>query len=320
MRYDVLTSGYVSLDRIIKVDSPLRVGFTSLVQNSDNAQVYYGGCSTNIAYLLARLGLETLPIVRFGQDYEENGFVEFLRQGGVCLDAVEIVPGETTSNCYLISDPNHDHVTIFYPGAMDKKYAKPMPDQFFQAARLGVLTVGSYQDNLEFFNKCKKHDLSLVFGMKCDFDAFPKEFFTEVIHYSRIIFTNRMEREEIEKRLGLRSIADLLDRGRAEVIVTTLGAQGSVCYHKSHGELVVNEVEAANFGPVVDTTGSGDAFIAGFLYGYLTGKPVQECGELGSVLASFVIEQPGSCSNAPSEAEFQQRYAQFISRRTAEDD
>jgi adenosine kinase len=203
---------------------------------------------------------------------------------------------------------------------MDKKYAKPMPDQFFQAARLGVLTVGSYQDNLEFFNKCKKHDLPLVFGMKCDFDAFPKEFFTEVIHYSRIIFTNRMEREEIEKRLGLRSIADLLDRGRAEVIVTTLGAQGSVCYHKSHGELVVNEVEAANFGPVVDTTGSGDAFIAGFLYGYLTGKPVQECGELGSVLASFVIEQPGSCSNAPSEAEFQQRYAQFISRRTAEDD
>ena len=95
MRYDVLTSGYVSLDRIIKVDSPLRVGFTSLVQNSDNAQVYYGGCSTNIAYLLARLGLETLPIVRFGQDYEENGFVEFLRQGGVCLDAVELCP-ETT--------------------------------------------------------------------------------------------------------------------------------------------------------------------------------------------------------------------------------
>lgn len=315
MKYQVLTSGYVSLDRIIKVDSPLRVGFTSLVENGDNAAVYYGGCSTNIAYLLARLGLKALPLVRFGEDYEENGFLEFLRQGGVCLDAVEIVPGETTSNCYLITDPNHDQVTLFYPGAMDGKYARPMPDEFFQEALLGVLTVGSQQDNAEFFQKCRQHNLPLVFGMKCDFDAFPLEFFREVIHYSRIIFTNKLEREEIEKRLGLMCITELLERGSAQVIVTTLGAQGSVCCYRRGGEIVVEEIAAATFGPVVDTTGSGDAFIAGFLYGYLAGKTVRECGELGSVLASFIIERPGGCTNAPTEAEFLERYAQFISRR-----
>ena len=52
MKTDVLTSGYVSMDHIIKIDTPARVGFTSLVTNKSNAQIFYGGCSVNIAYAL----------------------------------------------------------------------------------------------------------------------------------------------------------------------------------------------------------------------------------------------------------------------------
>jgi hypothetical protein len=55
MKYDVVINGYVSLDRIIKTTTPLRYGYTSLVENSDNARIQYGGCSTNIAYLMASL-------------------------------------------------------------------------------------------------------------------------------------------------------------------------------------------------------------------------------------------------------------------------
>ena len=45
MKTDVLTSGYVSMDHIIKIDTPAKVGFTSLVTNQSNAQIFYGGCS-----------------------------------------------------------------------------------------------------------------------------------------------------------------------------------------------------------------------------------------------------------------------------------
>ena len=150
MKYDIVTSGYISLDRIIKTKSTVRYGYTSIIENSDNAKIYYGGCQTNIAYLTAKLGLKSLPIIRVGEvDYKETGFGEYLKSVGVCLDAIEVIPNETTSNCYLVADSNNNHITIFYPGAMDGKYAGDLKDEFFENTQLGVLTVGSYEDNVE---------------------------------------------------------------------------------------------------------------------------------------------------------------------------
>ena len=90
-RYDVITSGYVSMDRIIKLQSPARVGFTSLVSNKTSADICYGGCSVNISYDLCRLGVNSMPIMRVGDDYEEIGFKGFLEQAGISLEATELV-------------------------------------------------------------------------------------------------------------------------------------------------------------------------------------------------------------------------------------
>jgi adenosine kinase len=65
-------------------------------------------------------------------------------------------------------------------------------------------------------------------------------------------------------------------------------------------------------GPPVDTAGSGDAYMAGFLYGYRRGRPVRENALLGSVLSSFVIEQEGCCTALPDEKAFLERYTWFI--------
>lgn len=318
MEYDLILSGYVSLDRIIKTKTPARYGYTSIIENKDNAGVYYGGCSTNIAYLTARLGLKALPLIRLGEeDYRENGFYEYLKNAGVCTEAVEIIPNETTSNCYLLADGNSNHITLFYPGAMDKKYAGPMRDEFFARARLGVLTVGSHEDSLEFCNKCLKHDVPLVFGMKCDFDAFPKELFAKILFACRIIFTNQSEREEIERLFGFERITDLFDQGKAEIIVTTLGKNGSRYFQKSgvgraRARIISGTVRAAEFGKIVDTTGAGDAYMAGFFYGYLRGLDVEECCEMGSVLSSFIIEAAGCTTNAPTREEFGKRFRKFL--------
>ncbi len=315
MKYDVITSGYVSMDRIIKTKTLVRYGYTSLIENSNNARIYYGGCSTNISYLLARLGMKPLPVIRVGaEDYMETGFYEYLKNGGVCLDAVESVPNETTSNCYMIADANNNHITIFYPGAMDGKYAGEMKDEFFEETCLGVLTVGSYEDNVEFYEKCMKHHVPLVFGMKCDFDAFPEEFFKKVLFSSKILFTNQGERKEIERMFELRDITELFEKGNAEIIVTTLGKNGSVYFQKTDSGIISNTIEAAEYGKVVDTTGSGDAYMAGFLYGYLNGMHVEECCKLGSVLSSFVIETVGCTTNAPTREEFTKRYENFVSQ------
>lgn len=301
MKIDVLTSGYVSMDHIIKIDSPAKVGFTSLVTNKSNAKIFYGGCSVNIAYALSKLGMTSLPVLRVGGDYESNGFKKFLEDGNVPLDGITELPEEATSVCYLIQDTNNDHITIFYPGAMDGKYAGEMKDELFEDTKLGVITVAPREDNREFFNKCKKHNVPVVFGMKDDFDAFPEEFLKELLTESKIIFTNEVERAIIEEIYKFSDITELFEIGKVDIIVTTLGKDGSLCYVRTENGIEKKQIGICEVENVVDATGSGDAYMAGFMYGYLNGYEPEACCKLGSCLSYFVLQAEGCCTNMPTE-------------------
>jgi adenosine kinase len=303
----VLTSGYISLDHIVKIKSPARVGFTSIIENKTCGDIQFGGCSVNIAYALARLGLPATPILRVGSDYESTGLRAFLEAGGVDTSAVTNVPEERTSLCYLVQDNEGQHITLYYPGSMAGVYFRPLPDAHFEGAALGVMTVGARCDNEEFLRQCRAHGVPLVFGMKGDMEAFPRDFLEELLGVSRVIFTNECERASIEALLG-REITGYLGEGGAEIVVTTLGAEGSVVYWKDGGALKEARVPIYRRANVVDTTGSGDGYISGFLYGYLGGKSSEECGRLGSVLSSFIIEREGCCTGAPDEAQLLARY------------
>lgn len=308
--FDVLTSGYVSMDHMVKIKSPAKIGFTSLISNRTNADIYYGGCSVNIAYALSRLGLRAMPMIRVGEDYEKIGFKRFLEEGNVPTDAITTVPEEKTSVCYLLQDNNGEHITLFYPGAMDGVYSKPLDPAHFENARMGVITVGARCDNEEFFARCKEANVPLAFGMKGDMEAFPPDFLSELLHYCKIIFTNECEREEIE-RLYQKSLLSLFTEGNAEIIVTTLGKAGSRCCWKTAGGVREVVVPICDRGKPEDTTGSGDAYISGFLYGYLAKEPMEVCAQLGTVLSSFIIEKEGCCTGAPDLAALKERLDAF---------
>ena len=310
--FEVLISGYVSMDHIIKIASPAAVGCTSLVTNKNNAKIYYGGCSVNIAYGLNRLGIRTLPVVRAGGDYEANGFKHFLESGNVPLDGIRIVEDEATSVCYLLQDNKNDHITIFYPGAMDGKYAGPMDGSLFEGAKLGVITVASRADNQAFYEQCCANGVPVVFGMKDDFDAFPEKFLKTLLTESKIIFTNEVEREMIEKIYGFHDITELFEIGKADIIVTTMGKDGSICYERTRDSIRTQKIGICEAQTIVDATGSGDAYMTGFLYGYLRGMESVECCKLGSVLSWFVLQAEGCCTNLPTEEQLLKKYYEII--------
>lgn len=311
MQYDVMTSGYVSMDRIIKIASPAKIGYTSLVTNADNTQIQYGGCGVNVAAALCKLGHVAMPVLRVGGDWERIGFKQFLEESGVPLDATSVLEEESTSTCYLLQDNNNDHITIYYPGSMDKKYAAPVSDEFYANTKYGVITVASRADNEFFLNQCQKFNVPVAFGMKDDFDAFPEDFLKRLLQECSIIFTNEVERGIIEKLFGLESIQDLFQIGKVNVLVTTLGKDGSICYERTSEGVKEHRIGICKVEHVVDATGSGDAYISGFMHGYLQGRPVRECCKLGTTLASYVIQAVGCCNNIPSAAELDQAAAQL---------
>ncbi|MDD3338258.1 MAG: PfkB family carbohydrate kinase [Lachnospiraceae bacterium] len=307
MGYDVVGSGYVSMDHMIKISSPAQVGYTSIVTNADNGEIYYGGCAVNVCAALGKLGFRAAPILRVGYDFESNGFKSFLETSNVCLDGVSRIENEITSACYLVQDNRNDHITLYYPGSMDRKYANDIPDNFFQDTKYGLITVASRDDNRYFLNKCKKYNVPIVFGMKDDFDAFPVAFLKEILMESSIVFMNEAERDIILKLFGCSTITELFKIGKARVVVVTLGKEGSICYEKTETDVLEYKLGICSVSHVVDATGAGDAYISGFLYGMLKNRKIRDCCALGAALSSFVLSAVGACTCLPKEEELEEK-------------
>ena len=299
-KYAALVTGYVSMDHIINISSPAKVGFTSLIENQSNSTIRYGGCSVNIAYALCKLNMPSVPVIRVGSDYESTGFKEFLEKGNVPPVGIKKIESDSTSISYLLKDNNGDHITIFYPGAMREAYAHEIPDDLFDEAALGVITVGTKKDNLYFARQCISHKLPIVFCMKGDMKAFSREVLLETLNHSKIIFTNECERKTIEEVLDIPDIRKFFDTGICDVIVVTYGKKGSRYYCKN-GD--TGEVPSFDLFPAKDTTGCGDGYVSGFLYGYLHDKPIKDCCLYGSIVSSYVLAQEGCCTSLPTEQE-----------------
>jgi sugar/nucleoside kinase (ribokinase family) len=88
----------------------------------------------------------------------------------------------------------------------------------------------------------------------------------------------------------------IMDRGRASVVVATAGAAGSYLLPR-HGSL--QHVPAvAPPAPVVDSNGAGDAYVSGFLFGWLAGLPLPRCGLLGAIAGAHACASSAPISRA----------------------
>ncbi len=295
--------GYAGVDRVIRVKEIAPEGTTSIILNQDNRTIYFGGNGSNVAYCMARLGCAAYPLMRVGAlDEEKLGYIEHFKAAGVLTQGIQIIPNETTSVCHLVEDEQGNHLTMSYPGAMHVKYAtEDYDDEIFQQAKYGILTVGTYADTVQFLQKCRKNKLPLVLAMRVDRASFPQVILKDILYEAEIIFTNEVERSLIESDYELESIVDLMEMGAAKIIVTTVGCRGCLVYEKRGDSIVEHCVLATPPAQVKDATGAGDSFIAGFMYGLLRGHPVEVCAQYGSTTATFVIEEVGCITSAPSE-------------------
>ncbi|MFI0959886.1 adenosine kinase [Streptomyces sp. NPDC021080] len=97
-----------------------------------------------------------------------------------------------------------------------------------------------------------------------------------------------------------RTMRKIMERGRAEVVVATAGAEGA--YVLTDGE-VTHIPAIPPRTPVVDSNGAGDAFAAGFLFGRLTGEPVERCALYGAVAGAYACTVPATRADAVTRAE-----------------
>lgn len=302
--YDLIVSGYSSFDHMITLSSEVVVGKTSLIENASCSNIYWGGCSVNVAVALQRLGMKSAPVLRVGDDFESSGFKAFLKAEGITLETIKQIENDVNPTSFLLQMPDGEHITTFYPGAMNEKYAEPLPIEWFAKSRAALITVASHIDNQHFLKNVKETGIPLFFGMKGDPDAFPKALLQDILLTSKIIFMNETESQQIQALFNYDHITDIFKKGQAQAIVVTMGSRGATYYtdRGSSGTVPSRKVEN-----IVSTTGGGDAFISGFLYGYSKEESWERCCQYGATVSSFVLETEGCTTNLPNEQQLKER-------------
>lgn len=314
MPFDLIASGYPSLDYILRVSRAVHPGQTGILLDAFDVQsATLGGCGTNIAVACARLGLNSAVVMPIGNDAGGDCFKRALQAEGVNAGFVEVVDNGNTSTSFLFSDPEGNQQTFFYPGVAGwNELEFNLNDELAAGAHWGVITVGNACHNNTIAHWFERLRIPLLWSLRNDEQAFPLSLLRYLASVSRVLIMNEAEADELKVKLGLPDVRELFKQ-QAQWIFITRGEHGSRVI-SPEGEITV---PAAPPVLIVDPTGAGDAFTAGVLYGLRRGADAQLAAQIGAVVSSFVLEEKGCQSNLPGLSQVQERYDNCFEKASA---
>lgn len=256
-----------------------------------------GGSAANTMTGIASFGGKAAYIGKVADDSLGEVFGHDLRAVGVAFQAVPAMIGVPTGRCLIIVTPDAQRTMNTCLGMAELLGPDDIDEELVASAQV-VYLEGYLWDRppaMEAYRKAAK--IAHANGGKVSLslsDSF-------CVHRHRHAFHDLVESEvdllfaneaEILALYETDSLDEALRhvRGHCEVAAITLGKHGSVVLA---GDATI-EVPVEPVDEVVDTTGAGDLYAAGFLYGYTQGMPLAECGRLGSVAAAEVISHVGA--------------------------
>lgn len=290
MRPFLCVYGHVNLDYIMSL-SHFPEKNTSV--DVTEKKRYFGGTGANVAVIAASLGVPTALASYVGSDIPAE-FVALMREKGVDLRDMVEVEGYETSTVWIVSDAEHNQIAYVYQGPMrDMGRYELRMDAAAEAEHVHIMT-GRPEYYLRLMRECRARGRSISFDPAQEIHhIWDRGTFSQAMGMCDMFFCNENELRTALAHLGAKGPDSLLEH--VEVLVNTLGQRG-VRIMTREGTI---EVPAIRPRQVVDTTGAGDAFRAGFYAGLYRRLSMEESARIGAAAASFVIEAKGSLTNVP---------------------
>lgn len=267
----------------------------------DHLHKNFGGVAGNISYNLGMLGLNPVCVGNIGQDGEDYKLM--LEKNGVNIDFLNTIHDDYTGTFVVITDKKDCQIAGFYPGAMKNDEKLKLADIVLNKDEEFFLTIGPTMPKamVSLVREAKELGLRTLYSPAQQIPRLSKEELLEGIEQAEVLVGNDYEIALIEKKIGL-SHFQLLDM--VNVLVTTLGERGSKIEQKNSAEMMIGVAKPKE---VADPTGSGDAYIAGFLAGYVENKSLIECGQMAATTAAYAVESFGTTGHKFSKALFENR-------------
>jgi len=269
----------------------------------EDLEVRRGGVAANIAFGMANLGLRPLLVGAVGSDFD--GYRAWLERHGVDCGGVTVSELRHTARFICTTDADQAQIASFYAGAMSEAREIELAPLAARVGSLDLVVIGANDPEamLRHTEECRARGYAFAADPSQQLAFADGPFIRRLVEGATWLFSNEYEASLTEQKTGW-SGDDILKRVGTRV--TTLGSRG-VRIERLGAPVV--EVPVAKELRIADPTGVGDAFRAGFLAGLSWELPPRRCAELGSMLATYVIETVGTQEYEIARGGFLQRFA-----------
>lgn len=297
--YDYLMSFPGKFADNILADQIHRISVSFLVKEMKK---YRGGVAPNIAYTMALLGSRPQILATAGTDFTD--YRAWLEAKGVDTSLIKEIDNEFCASFFCTTDDSQNQIASFYTGAMahagELSFTQHAPD-----TQLTIISPNDPGAMRAYVQECKQLGIPYIYDPSQQTIWATPEELIEGLDGARFLSVNEYEFNLIQEKTGLNATQI---RQRAQGILLTKGAHGS--------ELMVNgdvyDIPAVAPRQVVDPTGAGDAFRAGFMRGIELGVHWEICGRMGALAATYALEQAGTQNHSYTPAEFVTRYREHF--------
>jgi len=248
-----------------------------------------GGSAANTIHGLANLGVETGFIGKIGRDEMGKVFHDDMVAAGINTHLSQ--DHNPTGRAIALISPDTERTFATYLGAAVEMSHQDLDSEIF--SQYDIFHIEGYivQNHalLESALKlAREHKMLISLDMASyNVVAANRDFLEEMLKkYVSIVFANEDEARSMTGKEPEEALVELA--GMCEVAVVKTGRLGSLVKNgNSKFEIGIMPVKS------VDTTGAGDLYASGFLYGMVRGYSLEKCGRIGSILAGKVIENIG---------------------------
>jgi sugar/nucleoside kinase (ribokinase family) len=292
--------GHAALDLIYNSDEFPKPN--TCVELKERKQ-HFGGTGANLARIAATLDVRTALACHVGDDFPK-AFMESLRESGVDTADVIRLRGKRTPFIILVSDSNHNQIGFVDQGAVLEQERLPIRTHTTDSSKFVHIGTGRPSYMLKVAKRARRRKKTVAFDPAQELHyVYTPESLKAVLENTDIFFANTSELERAKSYLNLAEDQELLSY--VKMVVNTRGGEGSRIITEDD-DILVGTIQPDK---VVDTTGAGDGFRAGFYAGLSRSLPIEECAWVGASTASFVVESEGSQSTLPTWDMVQRRAA-----------
>ncbi|AFX98621.1 pfkB carbohydrate kinase family protein [Candidatus Endolissoclinum faulkneri L2] len=256
-----------------------------------------GGSASNTAAGLAALGSSTGYIGKVRDDKFGRVFRQDIIAAGVHFDTSAALNGPQTACSIVLVTPDKQRSMSTFLGACVNLIPDDISEDMLAVAQM-IYLEGYLWDQIEaqkaFFKAIEiahRTNGKIAMSLSDSFcvERYRADFKNLVKNHVDILFANEIEALSLFETDRLDDILDII-RIEVETAVITRGEKGAIIVNRD--EIYVLDAEpVAN---IVDSTGAGDLYAAGFLHGYTSGKDVITCGRMGMICASEIISHIGA--------------------------